>query len=75
MGRLCTWRSSETPSNKEGTMRFYLLDFNEFIDERKSRIIIYGDGRGARNNIQYIRWDLNSPPFEVIKRLRVKREI
>ena len=56
-------------------MRFYLLDFNEFIDERKSRIIIYGDGRGARNNIQYIRWDLNSPPFEVIKRLRVKREI
>ena len=56
-------------------MRFYLLDFNEFINKRESRIILYGDEHIARNTIQDLRWSIKSPPFEVIKRLRIKREI
>ena len=56
-------------------MRFYLLDFSEFINKRKSRIILYGDEHIARDIIQDLRWSIKLPPFEVIKELKVKYKV
>lgn len=58
-------------------MRFYLLDWSYCIPREKSRVILFGPGDMVKNKKdgKDIIWYLDSPPFDVIKRLRIKREI
>lgn len=58
-------------------MRFYLLDWSYCTPLENSRVILFGPGSIVKNNKdgEEILWYLDSPPFEVIKRLRIKREI
>lgn len=58
-------------------MRFYLLDWSYCIPPERSRVILFGTGNMVKNKEdgEEILWYLDSPPFEVIKRLRIKHEI
>lgn len=58
-------------------MRFYLLDWFYCIPRESSRIILFGPWNIVKNksNGEEIIWNLDIPPFKVIKELKVKYKV